>query len=105
MHIVRRCGSEIAEQWVTPEHVMLNRRGAVEGVAAMAILSPLAARADVAINKAFVPGRPVTEEKYSTTYNNYYEFGESKNIWRDAQALKQRPWTIKLDGMLKHPRT
>jgi methionine sulfoxide reductase catalytic subunit len=105
MHIVRRRGWEIAERWVTPEHVMLNRRGALAGVAAMTILSPLAARADVAINKAFVPGRPVTEEKYSTTYNNYYEFGESKNIWRDAQALKQRPWTIKLDGLMTKPRT
>jgi methionine sulfoxide reductase catalytic subunit len=105
MHILRRRGWEIAERSVTPEHVMLNRRGALTGAAAMTILSPLAARADVTINKAFDPGRPVTEEKYSTTYNNYYEFGESKNIWRDAQALKQRPWTIKLDGLMAKPRT
>ena len=47
----------------------------------------------------------MTEEKYATTYNNYYEFSEDKNLWRAAQALKQRPWTIKLDGMLKQPRT
>ncbi len=46
-----------------------------------------------AVNPAFTPGRAITEEKYATTYNNYYEFSESKNLWRDAQALKQRPWT------------
>jgi methionine sulfoxide reductase catalytic subunit len=105
MNIVRRRGWEIAERLVTPEHVVLNRRAAMVGLGAMTILPPLAARADVPVNPAFKPGRPVTDEKYPTTYNNYYEFGESKNIWRDAQALKQRPWTIKLDGMLPKPRT
>ncbi len=33
-----------------------------------------------------------------TTYNNYYEFSEDKDLWRAAQALKQRPWTISLEG-------
>ena len=51
----------------------------------------MAGRADVPVNQAFKPGRAITEEKYATTYNNYYEFSESKNLWRDAQALKQRP--------------
>jgi sulfoxide reductase catalytic subunit YedY len=84
---------------------MLSRRKTLATAAAMTILPGFAARADVAVNKAFDPGRPVTDEKYSTTYNNYYEFGESKNIWKDAQALKQRPWTVKLDGLMAKPRT
>ena len=105
MHIIRRRGWEIAERAVTPEHVVLNRRSVLAGGAAMTILPPLAARADVAANPAYPPNRAVTDEKFSTTYNNYYEFGESKNIWKDAQALKQRPWTIKLDGLMAKPRT
>jgi methionine sulfoxide reductase catalytic subunit len=105
MHIVRRRGWEIAEHSVTPEHAVLNRRSVIAAAATMAILPPLTARADVVLNPAFKPGRAVTDEKYSTTYNNYYEFGESKNIWRSAQALKQRPWSIKLDGMLAKPQT
>ena len=44
-------------------------------------------------------------EKDATTYNNYYEFSESKNLWRSAQALKTRPWTVKIEGMVKQPRT
>jgi sulfoxide reductase catalytic subunit YedY len=110
MHIVRRRGWEIADRLVTPEHLMLNRRGVLAGAvgagaSAMTILPAIAAAADVAVNKAFDPGRPITQEKYATTYNNYYEFGDSKNIWRDAQALKQRPWTVKLDGLMAKPRT
>jgi len=104
MHIVRRRDWEIAERQVTPEHVVLKRRSIIAGGAAMTILPPLAARADVPVNPAFKADRAVTEEKYATTYNNYYEFGESKTVWKAAQALKQRPWTIKLDGLMAKPR-
>jgi sulfoxide reductase catalytic subunit YedY len=105
MQIIRRRGWEIAEHLVTPEHAVLKRRSVIAGASAMTILPPLAARADVAANPAFKPDRPVTEEKFATTYNNYYEFGDGKTIWRDAQRLKTRPWTIKLDGLMAKPRT
>jgi sulfoxide reductase catalytic subunit YedY len=105
MGIVRRHGWEIPETRVTPEPAVINRRPLLGGAAAMTVLPALAARADVTVNPAYQAGRAVTEEKYSTTYNNYYEFSDGKNLWKDAQALKQRPWSIKLDGMLKQPRT
>ena len=47
--------------------------------------------------------RPLTDEKLNANYNNFYEFGSSKNIARAAQALKIRPWTIKIDGMVEKP--
>jgi sulfoxide reductase catalytic subunit YedY len=126
MHIARRRGWEILERQVTPEHVVMNRRALLAGAGALTILPALtnlqarAARADEApappasasppgaaapMNNAFQPGRMLTEEKYATTYNNYYEFNDSKSVWREAQALKQRPWSIKLDGMMAKPRT
>ena len=46
----------------------------------------------------------MTEEKYATTYNNYYEFSESKNLWQLAQAMKTSPWTIEFAGLVKQPR-
>ena len=49
--------------------------------------------------------RDDADEKYATTYNNYYEFDDGKNLWRAAQVLKQRPWSISLEGMVKQPRT
>ena len=49
--------------------------------------------------------REITDEKVSTTYNNFYEFGSSKNIWQAAQKLPIRPWEIRIDGMVEKPRT
>jgi sulfoxide reductase catalytic subunit YedY len=56
-------------------------------------------------NDKYKPGRAITEEKYATTYNNYYEFDDSKDIWRAAQKLKQRPWSVSIGGMVAKPRT
>src|SRR5450432_2772246 len=104
MRIVRRHGWEIAESLVTPEHAAVSRRSLLGSAIALTILPSLAAQADVALNPAFKPGRAVTEEKYSTTYNNYYEFSESKNLWQQAQSLKTSPWSIEFAGLVKQPR-
>ncbi|MEE8548290.1 MAG: molybdopterin-dependent oxidoreductase, partial [Alphaproteobacteria bacterium] len=45
--------------------------------------------------------RPLTDEKMATTYNNFYEFGSHKQIHRAAQALRIRPWTVTLDGLVE----
>ena len=103
MHIARRRGWEIPESRVTPESAMMNRRGLLAAAGALSIAGALPALA--APNPKYVPGRDLTDEKYATTYNNYYEFNDSKSVSQQAQALKQRPWTIKLEGMLKDPRT
>ena len=52
-------------------------------------------------NINFINKRPLTDEKYATTYNNYYEFGSSKNIWRSAQKLSTDPWKITIDGLVE----
>lgn len=103
MLIARHRGWEIPESRVTPESAMLNRRGLLAGAGALSIAGAVTAHATP--NPKFTAGRDLTEEKYATTYNNYYEFNDSKSVSQQAQALKQRPWTIKLDGLLKTPRT
>jgi len=50
-------------------------------------------------------GRAITDETLNTTYNNFYEFGTSKRISRGAQALKIKPWEIKIDGEVEKPFT
>ena len=52
-------------------------------------------------NDKFALDRPITDEKINTSYNNFYEFGMSKNVAKPAQALKLRPWTVKIDGMVE----
>ena len=103
MRILRRRGWELPEPMVTPEAVVLRRRTLLAGASAIALAG--GARADVQRNAKYPPGRAITDEKYATTYNNYYEFDDGKDLWRAAQVLKQRPWTISLEGMVKQPRT
>ena len=107
MHVLRRRGWELSERTVTPEALVMRRRTALAGAASVAISGPALAQpaGSPPLNNKYPPGRAITPEKYSTTYNNYYEFSESKNLWQAAQVLKQRPWAISFEGMLKQPRT
>ena len=118
MNIIRRRGWEMPERLATPEHMFLNRRaflGTAVGAAAIGLApEALAQRAgdipDPSIdlypgkrNEKYVLDRPVTDEKINGNYNNFYEFNSSKQVTRQAQALKIRPWTIKIDGIVEKP--
>jgi methionine sulfoxide reductase catalytic subunit len=124
MLVHRRRGWEIADREATPEAAVLGRRGllgAAAGAGAIAAgigparawsllggsktppveLKPLTAPR----NPRYQPGRAITDERESTNYNNYYEFGLSKSVADAAQALKSDPWTIEIAGMVKTPRS
>jgi sulfoxide reductase catalytic subunit YedY len=116
MHIRKTRGWEIAEGLTTPEHVFFNRRQFMSGagaVTAAAILPPMAHGSEtdpsaslypVRLNPAFMDaGRPITDRSYNITFNNFYEFGSSKQIYRAAEALPIRPWEIAIDGMVDKP--
>ena len=114
-------GWELPESAVTPESVFLNRRQIIQGLAAGSIAAaapglawgatdsddPSARLYPVARNERFEPGegRKLTDEEWATRYNNFYEFGTSKKIWKAAQALKIRPWEVRIDGEVESPRT
>ena len=118
---------ELPESAATPESVFTNRRTLLKGLAAGPLLAagaamPFAgglgrARADedeadpsahlypVEQNPGYTLDRPLTPEDIATTYNNYYEFGSYKEIWQKAQALRIRPWTVEIDGLVEQPMT
>jgi sulfoxide reductase catalytic subunit YedY len=129
MFIRRRRGWEIPESQVTPEAQAMNRRkllgaGAV-AVGALALQGqswfpfgggeqklpdfsagdPSLPLYPVARSMRYRVDRELTEERIAVTYNNFYEFGSSKNIWQSAQALKIRPWEIRIDGLVEQERT
>jgi sulfoxide reductase catalytic subunit YedY len=56
-------------------------------------------------NDAYKIEGVLTPEDKATHYNNYYEFGDSKNIADAAQALPIRPWSVTIDGMVEKPQT
>ena len=130
MLIRTKRGWELPERAATPESVFHNRRRLIKGLAAGSILAgapallaacdddptqaaqaaqsapevdPSAGLYPVTRNLRYKLDRPVTDEEYATTYNNYYEFGSSKNIWQKAQALPIRPWMVTLDGLVEKP--
>jgi sulfoxide reductase catalytic subunit YedY len=107
MYIRRRRGWEVSERLVSAEALVLGRRAALAGAGSVALAAPALAQgaAEPARNPKYVAGRDITPEKYATTYNNYYEFSDGKNLWEAAQVRKPRPWTISLEGELKQPRT
>ena len=119
MLIKSKRGWELPERTATPESTFLNRRQFTLAFAAGPILAaagplariaraaedPSAALYPVARNERYRLDRPITDEEFATTYNNYYEFGSHKNIWKSAQALQIRPWTVAIDGLVEAERT
>ena len=96
-----RRGGELPASQITPESVYLKRRAfvaAAGGVALGALLPPrlraLAGPDDL---------KPTPYETI-TTYNNYYEFGTSKESpAKLAGRLKTSPWTVEVSGAAKRP--
>ena len=121
MSIIRRRGWELPERLATPEHLFFDRRAfmtAAAGLGAASIMPGLANAQRVADapdptadlypakkNAKYILDRPVTDEKTNGNYNNFYEYGTDKSIARAAQALKTRPWTVKIDGMVQKEMT
>jgi len=115
MLIKRNQGWELPERQVTSEVVYLRRRElvaalglgaaalAVPGIASAQATDPSAGRYPAGRNDKFGAPSPITAERLATTYNNYYEFAGDKSIWREAQKLPIRPWTIKVSGLVDKP--
>ena len=124
MFVKRRRGWEIPESQATPEAVYLDRRRLVQAMALAPMLAgaggaallglsgaaaaapdPSAALYPFARNDKYQLDRPITDERLATTYNNFYEFGSSKDIVEQAQKLQARPWTVSIEGMVEQPMT
>jgi sulfoxide reductase catalytic subunit YedY len=115
MLIKRPRGWELPEREATPEAVFLNRRALLAGTAGLIGAtafggSAMAQWADptfdlypVKRNEGFALDRPLTEERYAADYNNFYEFGSQKSVAAAARALKTRPWTVAVDGLVEKP--
>jgi methionine sulfoxide reductase catalytic subunit len=120
--ILRKPSWAISEALATPEAIFVDRRAVLKawgmgGLAAAALAAmrrtaraaesadPIAGLYPAKRNDAYKLDRPLTPEKATSTYNNFYEYGDQKDIWQAAQALKSEPWTIAIDGMVEKPVT
>lgn len=121
MFIRKKPGWELPESAATPESVFLSRRRLLKGLAAGPMLAtagsllprrsaaaaedPSAALYPVPRNPRYELDRALTAEELATSYNNFYEFGSSKDIVDSAQSLPIRPWAVVIDGMVEQERT
>ena len=105
---------QIAPSEITPRSLFLRRRefvGAATGLVLSAALDPIATALAVEKPLAAAKSPLSTQEKATslkdvTSYNNFYEFGTDKaDPALHAHALKTRPWTISVEGLVKQPKT
>lgn len=122
---------QLRDRDATPEAVYFGRRrllkqlaGAGVGVALAGCVNrgePVASAADVPPppptefqppfvglerNPTFAdPDRPLTPQRLANRYNNFYEFGGTKDIATRAQVLPTDPWQVEVTGLVNNPRT
>ena len=111
--------SDILSSEITPQDVFENRREFIKKAGFGAIAGALAA-SNLALPKAEAAARQkmtgyvktpygLTEKLTSyedvTTYNNFYEFGTSKDEPAKLSHLfKPRPWSVSIEGAVKKPK-
>jgi sulfoxide reductase catalytic subunit YedY len=119
MVIKVRKSSDVPFSEVTPEGIYASRRefmrtasAGLIGAAAGASLggfggAPVsAAQAGLVAkrNPQYVAAERANTYEQITSYNNFYEFGlEKDDPARNAGRLKVKPWSVKVDGMVKKP--
>jgi methionine sulfoxide reductase catalytic subunit len=116
---------QLPERVVTSEAAFLSRRRFVKGLVgagiAGAALPLVGCQQQTVTDGAPIQGtkaltaarnpdfavveRSLTNENLAATYNNFYEFGNSKHIWQNAQALPTEPWKVEVTGLVNNPRT
>ncbi|MDD9902773.1 MAG: protein-methionine-sulfoxide reductase catalytic subunit MsrP [Rhodospirillaceae bacterium] len=117
MQVIRKKAWAMPDSAATDETIYRSRRTLLKGLGAGTMLlagAALPARAasdptadlyPVQRNLRYRLDRPITDEKHATTYNNFFEFGSHKGIAKEAQALKLRPWEVRIDGMVEKEMT
>jgi len=90
---------------ITPENIYKNRRNFIKnlGLAAgsMFLGQNLITSANANTKKEELK---LTEYRYITTYNNYYEFGTGKSDpFQNSQKFKTKPWDVVIDGEVEKP--
>jgi sulfoxide reductase catalytic subunit YedY len=102
----------ISSSEITPSYLFYARRKFMQlaGGATLAAIMPSTVWANDKLsasqNVTYNLKDELTPYKDVTSYNNFYEFGTSKeDPAKNAKGLKTRPWSIVVDGEVKKPKT
>ena len=120
MYIQNKPRWQIKENQVTNEKLYLNRRKFIKNSSSILgstslLYNFLSKDLNAAqnnenilkfqINKKYHILSNITPENLSTKYNNFFEFGSTKNIWKEAQKLETKNWKLKITGLVEKPLT
>ncbi len=99
MHILKKNFS-LKENKVLEEKKFLNRRNILLGLAGLAVFPTMnasyAKKNDP--NYAKIIKRKLTKFEVLSKYNNFFEFGTTKQIWKSAQNLNLENWNLSIEG-------
>jgi sulfoxide reductase catalytic subunit YedY len=110
MNVTIRRSPAIPYSQVTPRNEYLNRRRFLAGGAAAALgmaagAAPAPAKLNVTVRSPFSTSEKQNSYQDVTRYNNFYEFGTSKDQpAKLAGTLRTSPWTISIEGEVVKPR-
>lgn len=130
MHISKKPKWAISENDATPESIYKQRRDIVKKLGILTAVSPFASAAHANIFDVFSsksdddvaadvrtalsgqtssysdPKLTLTPEQKVITYNNFYEFGTSKDQPAvRARGFKTNPWEVEIGGLVEKPMT
>ena len=108
-----RQADDILPSEITPPEIYRERRRFMQGMGVLAAGVALGTAPDARAGAKLAGVRPSvyrleddrTPYKDVTTYNNFYEFGTGKSDpAKNAGSLKTRPWTVAVEGEVRHPK-
>ena len=100
--MANRWKQNLNEKDVTHDDLFLNRRRLIKNLASVGITG-------IGLISGTVTANAKNNEKVNnweeiTSYNNFYEFGTSKDDpLRFAHKIKTKPWSIVIDGLVDKP--
>ncbi|MDO9226423.1 MAG: protein-methionine-sulfoxide reductase catalytic subunit MsrP [Pseudomonadota bacterium] len=104
--------ADIRPSEITPAEVYRGRREFIRAAGGLALAAGLGARVGEVAAAKLTGSRPgpfgtreeMTPWKDVTGYNNFYEFGSDKeDPARHAGSLRPRPWTVRVEGLVRRP--
>ena len=106
MHYIKKKFSLFKENQVTSENIFLNRRKFIIGLSLSFSLPNSNLLGNIQRNNLeSIIDRELTSFDNISKYNNFFEFGTTKKIWKQAQKLDIENWKISVSGANFHSKT
>lgn len=105
---------QIPERSITPQSIFCAAAGLPFGCGPNENAAKIGAQENLPVadlyparrNPKFILDRPITNEVYAASYNNFYEFSVFKgSVYKKTARLKTSPWRVEVAGLVERPRT